>query len=184
MTVIFRTYTKESSSDKRNSVASVAAQLQKDSLAFRLLRMHGYNISPCKFLAFFNQISCNRRDFFSKSKSMVFHMRAGSLCWFLNDDEIVERIEKNQEFFSSVMLNVYRATDVMFSGEYELEEARSFSRKVLEKVVSKGTGSDNDVFTKSSNFQRMVSYFVACYNEMVIEFVRHMYTKYVKCGFD
>ncbi|TYG68789.1 hypothetical protein ES288_D05G181000v1 [Gossypium darwinii] len=126
LTQVYQTYTKESSSEKSNSVASVATQLQKDSLAFRLLRMHGYNISPW------------------------------SLCWFLNDDEIVDHIEKNQEFFSSVMLNVYRATDVMFSGEYELEEARSFSRKVLEKVVSKGTGSDNDVFTKSSAFQRMM----------------------------
>ncbi|KAG8494459.1 hypothetical protein CXB51_011913 [Gossypium anomalum] len=123
---VYQTYTKESSSEKSNSVASVATQLQKDSLAFRLLRMHGYNISPW------------------------------SLCWFLNDDEIVDHIEKNQEFFSSVMLNVYRATDVMFSGEHELEEARSFSKKVLEKVVSKGTGSDNDVFTKSSTFQRMM----------------------------
>ncbi|GLT82993.1 hypothetical protein SLE2022_013080 [Rubroshorea leprosula] len=38
------------------------------------------------------------------------------------------------------MLNVHRATDLMFLGEYELEEARSFSRKLLEKYVSMGNG--------------------------------------------
>ena len=37
------------------------------------------------------------------------------------------------------MLNVYRATDLMFSGEYELQEARSFSKKLLDKTVSAGT---------------------------------------------
>lgn len=35
------------------------------------------------------------------------------------------------------MLNVYRATDLMFPGENEVEEARSFSRKVLEKITLK-----------------------------------------------
>ena len=35
------------------------------------------------------------------------------------------------------MLNIYRATDVIFCGEeYELEEARSFSRNLLEKFIS------------------------------------------------
>lgn len=31
------------------------------------------------------------------------------------------------------MLSVYRATDLMFPGECELEEAREFSRKLLDK---------------------------------------------------
>ncbi|GMI82368.1 terpene synthase 04, GERANYLLINALOOL SYNTHASE, TERPENE SYNTHASE 4 [Hibiscus trionum] len=125
---VYKNYRKELPSEKSCSVTSVATQLQKDSLAFRLLRMHGYSVSPW------------------------------SLCWFLNDHEILDHIEKNHEFFASIMLNVHRATDIIFPGEYELEEARSFSRKVLEKVVTKGTGSDNDPFTNSSNFQRMIEH--------------------------
>lgn len=93
---------------------------------------------------------------FPNSKSMIFHP-AGSFCWFLNNQEILDHIEKNHQLFSSVMLNVYRATDLMFPEEYELEEARLFSRQLLEKVVAKGTGDDDDHFTKSSsNLQRMV----------------------------
>ncbi|KAL4279655.1 hypothetical protein GQ457_03G037030 [Hibiscus cannabinus] len=126
LTQVYKNYKRELPSEKSCSFTSVASQLYKDSLAFRLLRMHGYNVSP------------------------------SSLCWFLNDRGILDHIEKNHEFFSSVMLNVYRATDLIFPGEYELEEARSFSRKVLEKVVTNGTGLDNDPFSKSSNFQRMI----------------------------
>ncbi|XVF40546.1 hypothetical protein PTKIN_Ptkin01aG0122600 [Pterospermum kingtungense] len=127
LTQVYRNYKNKESSEKSGTGTSVATQLHKDSLAFRLLRMHGYDISP------------------------------GSFCWFLNNQEIQDHIEKNHEFFSSVMLNVYRASDLMFPGEYELEEARSFSRKLLEKVVAKGTGED-DHFTKSSNLQRMIEH--------------------------
>ncbi|KAK8297233.1 hypothetical protein V6Z12_D05G175800 [Gossypium hirsutum] len=86
---------------------NVGIQLHKDSLAFRLLRMHGYSISPRHF------------------------------CWFLNNQEVRAQIEENQGYFTISMLNVYRATDLMFPGENEVEEARSFSRKVLEKIALK-----------------------------------------------
>ncbi|GLT77211.1 hypothetical protein SLA2020_488190 [Shorea laevis] len=105
---IHRNYQNQES--RGGSRSASATQLHKDSLAFRLLRMHGYTISPWSF------------------------------CWFLNEKKFQDHIEKNYEFFSSVMLNVHRATDLMFPGEYELEEARSFSRKLLEKSVSIGNG--------------------------------------------
>lgn len=72
-------------------------------------------------------------------------------CWFLLDEEIQAHIQNNQEFFSSVMLNVHRATDLMFPGEYELEEAKSFSRNLLEKCITK----DQKDFP-FPNFQTMV----------------------------
>lgn len=130
LTQVYRNYkNKESSEKSSTSTASVSTQLHKDSLAFRLLRMHGYDVSPWSF------------------------------CWFLNNQEILDHIEKNHQLFSSVMLNVYRATDLMFPEEYELEEARLFSRQLLEKVVAKGTGDDDDHFTKSSsNLQRMIEH--------------------------
>jgi geranyllinalool synthase len=34
------------------------------------------------------------------------------------------------------MLNVYRASDLTFSGEYDIQEARLFSKKLLEKTTS------------------------------------------------
>lgn len=33
------------------------------------------------------------------------------------------------------MLSVYRATDLMFAGEDEVEDARSFSKKLLHKTL-------------------------------------------------
>jgi geranyllinalool synthase len=52
------------------------------------------------------------------------------------------------------MFNVYRATDLMFSGEYDLQEARSFSKKLLEKTVSVGTRDQTHFI--SSNLRGVV----------------------------
>ncbi|OMO76497.1 hypothetical protein CCACVL1_15623 [Corchorus capsularis] len=125
---VYRNYKNQEEVEKSRNNTSIATQLHKGSLAFRLLRMHGYNILPRSF------------------------------CWFLNNEEVRNHIEKNYEYFSSVMLNVYKATDLMFPEEYELEEARSFSRKLLEKVVSKESGDVVDHFTKFSSLQRMIEH--------------------------
>ncbi|KAJ6707016.1 (EE)-GERANYLLINALOOL SYNTHASE-LIKE [Salix viminalis] len=101
---VYRNYMNRESRPKWSN--SMAAQLYKDSLAFCLLRMHGFRVSPWMF------------------------------CWFLREEEVQDQIERNHEYFSSVILNVYRATDLMFPGDHVLEEARSFSRKLLEKAIS------------------------------------------------
>ncbi|KAM7249588.1 hypothetical protein ACFE04_031366 [Oxalis oulophora] len=64
--------------------------------------------------------------------------QGGSFCWFLNYQEIRQHVENNPECFSSVMLDVFKATELMFPEEIELDEARSFSRNSLEKVLSIG----------------------------------------------
>ncbi|KAJ4825220.1 hypothetical protein Tsubulata_047996 [Turnera subulata] len=103
---VYRSYMKrEHEGPQSITTMAPAQQLYKDSMAFWLLRMHGYNVSP------------------------------GHFCWFLNDEGMLQCIEENHEYFSSVMLNVYRATDLMFPGENELEEARSFSKKSLQQTV-------------------------------------------------
>ena len=79
---------------------------------------------------------------------------AGRFCWFLHQEDIKDHIKNNSEHLSSVLLNVYRATDLMFSGEYDLEEARSFSRNLLEKSISLRHLHDNLVVFP--NFRRMV----------------------------
>ncbi|XP_059284899.1 S-linalool synthase-like [Lycium ferocissimum] len=84
-----------------SETSDLPERLFKDSLAFRLLRLQGYKINQ------------------------------GSFCWFLNQPHTRAYIEKNQEQFAYAMYNVYRATDLMFNGESEMEEARSFSRNFL-----------------------------------------------------
>nr|UXP70622.1 terpene synthase 31 [Aquilaria sinensis] len=90
---------------KSTSLLQLGIQLQKDALAFRLLRMQGYHVSPWRF------------------------------CWFMRDEEIRQLMEKNHEQLASVMLEIYRATELMFPGEMELKEAMSFSRKLLVKAT-------------------------------------------------
>nr|GLL24085.1 (E,E)-geranyllinalool synthase isoform X1 [Ipomoea trifida] len=96
-----------------HDMTTLAEKLHKDSLAFRLLRMHGFHMNPRK------------------------------LSWFLKHEDIVGHLEENHEYFTSVLYNIYRATDLMFLGENELEEARSFSRKLLQKSLALRDGDDN-----------------------------------------
>ena len=49
---------------------------------------------------------------------------------------MLDYMEQNCEHLTSVLYTVYRAADIAFTGEYELEEARSFSKKLLEKATS------------------------------------------------
>ncbi|CAL2249691.1 unnamed protein product, partial [Prunus armeniaca] len=56
---------------------------------------------------------------------------------FLGDEDIVAYIEEHHELFLSAMYNVYRATDVTFTGENQLEDARAFSRRILERETMK-----------------------------------------------
>ncbi|KAF5944466.1 hypothetical protein HYC85_018543 [Camellia sinensis] len=104
----------------------IPAKIYKDSLTFRLLRMHGYNFVAC----------------------------AGSFCWFIHHEDILAHIENNSGCFMSAMFNVYRATDLTFSGEYELEEARSFSRKLLEKNMM--LRNEEDDLVMITNFRTLI----------------------------
>ncbi|KAL2495085.1 geranyllinalool synthase [Forsythia ovata] len=100
-------------------------KLYNDSLAFRLLRMQGYDVNP------------------------------GNLCWFLNDGEILKHMEENCEQFITVMYSVYTATNLLFPGEYELEEARKFSKRMLER--SNKTNKDHN-FVLSQGFQNVIKH--------------------------
>ncbi|KAL8259359.1 hypothetical protein R6Q59_027312 [Mikania micrantha] len=92
----------------------ITEKLYKDALAFRLFRMHGYNVSPC------------------------------TICWFLHDNDLLHHLEHNYRHFTSLFYSVYKATDLIFLGETELHEARSFSRKMLQKILTlKNIEDDN-----------------------------------------
>ncbi|XP_021904857.1 S-linalool synthase-like, partial [Carica papaya] len=104
------------------------AQLYKDSLAFRIFRMQGYNVSASMF------------------------------CWFLNDEKFRNYIEENCQSCSAITLNVYRATDLMFGGEYEVEDARSFSKKLLHKALQIASSNQFNFDSAVPNFHTMVEY--------------------------
>ncbi|XP_060957707.1 (E,E)-geranyllinalool synthase isoform X1 [Cannabis sativa] len=96
-----------------HSLATLELHLLKESLAFRLLRMHGYKVFP------------------------------SNIYWILKNEDIKNHIESNYECFSVTMLNLYRATDLAFHGEFELDELRIFSRKLLQKSILVGARHTN-----------------------------------------
>lgn len=85
----------------------VPLRLYKDALAFRHLRMRGHLVNP------------------------------GSFCWFVHEPETTSYMEENQEEFMSAMYSVYRATDLAFPGEKEMEEARIFASKLLQNIKTR-----------------------------------------------
>ncbi|CAL9167783.1 unnamed protein product [Musa hybrid cultivar] len=87
------------------NIYDLPRQIQKDSLAFKLLRMHGYDVSPRKF------------------------------CWFMDDEEMLIHIEENYTQFLVAMTGVYRAAHFMFPREVELHNAKLFSEKILQKSL-------------------------------------------------
>ncbi|XP_027338125.1 (E,E)-geranyllinalool synthase-like [Abrus precatorius] len=105
LTQLYRNYNMEQNSRVKKEPNLSAAQLHKNSLAFHLLRTHGHKVSPLSF------------------------------CWFLRHDEIRAQVEKDYEHFSSALLHVFRASNLMFCGEHELEEAKTFSKRLIEKII-------------------------------------------------
>ncbi|KAL2495082.1 geranyllinalool synthase [Forsythia ovata] len=109
--------------EKTNTLLPI--KLYKDSLAFRLLRMQGYEVNP------------------------------GNMCWFLNDAEMLKHIEENCEQFITVMYSVYTATDLLFPGEYELEEARKFAKRMLERSIKRNKDHN---FVLSKRFHNVIKH--------------------------
>ncbi|PIN19742.1 Alpha-farnesene synthase [Handroanthus impetiginosus] len=103
----------------------IPIKLFKDALAFRLLRMQGYDVNP------------------------------GSFCWFLQEPEILAYTGENREYFISAMYNVYRATNLQFPGETELEEARKISLNILESYNARNRDLN---FMIPKGLQNMINY--------------------------
>ncbi|KAG9133783.1 hypothetical protein Leryth_018398 [Lithospermum erythrorhizon] len=107
---------------------NIAKKLFKDALAFRLLRLQGYDI--------------NERSF----------------CWFLQHEDILIHIEQNCENLQSVLYNLYRATDITFPGDNEVEKARQYSKKLLEKSMKLEYHSFDDLVLSPDNHQNMIKH--------------------------
>ncbi|KAK7400509.1 hypothetical protein VNO78_11718 [Psophocarpus tetragonolobus] len=120
---VYRNYVEQQTWVKLTNTSAV--QLHKDALAFQLLRIHGYRVSPSL-----------------------------SFGWFLDNEEIRAQVEKEAEYFSTTMLYMYRASSLMFCREYELEEVKSISKRILEKSLIDSNGEP----LVNSSLQKMVEY--------------------------
>ncbi|KAI0512275.1 hypothetical protein KFK09_012914 [Dendrobium nobile] len=78
-------------------------QIYNDSLAFRLLRMHGYPVSPRRF------------------------------CWFIDDEKILSHMKDNYAFFLGPILSIYKASHIAFLDDHDLDKAGLFSLHILQK---------------------------------------------------
>ncbi|XP_038981715.1 S-linalool synthase-like isoform X3 [Phoenix dactylifera] len=86
-----------------SNVHDLPLQIFKDFLTFQLLRKHGHRISPER------------------------------CCWFMRDPQMLLHIEENYQDFLGAMYAVYIATHLMFPEEPEFENAKTFSKKILQK---------------------------------------------------
>ncbi|KAL0919756.1 hypothetical protein M5K25_011874 [Dendrobium thyrsiflorum] len=106
-----------------------AFQIYKDSLAFRLLRMHGYQVSPRRF------------------------------CWFINDEKNLSYMKDNYAFFLSPMLSIYKASHIAFPEDYELDKAGAFSQQILQMgILSMKSENESDILAKSTKFEQEIEH--------------------------
>lgn len=85
-------------------------------------------------------------------------MHAAYFDWFLWRQDMKDYMEQNYENLTSVLYAVYRATDVRFMCEQELDEARSFSRKLLEKSIMSSKITADDEFVIFPGLPTLVIY--------------------------
>ncbi|RWR96468.1 diterpene geranyllinalool synthase [Cinnamomum micranthum f. kanehirae] len=81
-------------------------QIYKDCMAYRLLTMHGYRVSQSTFLT------------------------------LLDHENLESHVKKNHGYFLSSLLNIYRASELLFLGKREPQNLQSHSRILLEKGMS------------------------------------------------
>lgn len=78
---------------------------------------------------------------------------AVSFRWFLHDEEIRTRVEKEPEHFSTTMFLLYRAINLIFCGENEFEDVKFFTRDLLKRSLLTKNG---ETLGTLSQFQQMV----------------------------
>ena len=122
------------------------------SMAFRLLRLHGYNVSPSTTQS---HMYCTYSTLYMHTLSNVTILsRKKNNCFYAG---VFENFEKDGEFFAFVgqstqavtgMYNLNRASQVSFHGEDVLERAGRFSYRFLREREAEGTISDKWIIAK------------------------------------
>ncbi|XP_020576698.1 S-linalool synthase-like [Phalaenopsis equestris] len=107
----------------------VAFQIYKDSLAFRLLRMHGYQVSPGRF------------------------------CWFIDDKEMLSHIKYHYDFFLGPMFSIYKASHIAFPDNHELDKAGEFAHQILQMgIFSMKSKNETEHSATSTIFQQDIEH--------------------------
>ncbi|KAJ8616328.1 hypothetical protein MRB53_035700 [Persea americana] len=87
-------------------------RIYKDCIAYRLLTMHGYRLSP-----------------------------TGTFSTLLDNEYLESHLKKNHDYFLSSLLNIYRASELLFLVKGQPQNLNSCSRILLEKGISQGNVS-------------------------------------------
>ncbi|ONK75295.1 uncharacterized protein A4U43_C03F15370 [Asparagus officinalis] len=81
----------------------------------------------------------------------------GRFCWFLEDNEMLSYIEENYTDFLRVMYDVYKASHICLSHEPELEKAKAFSKKILQKGILSNKNDATDLTELQKEIEHEVS---------------------------
>ncbi|XP_028556790.1 S-linalool synthase-like [Dendrobium catenatum] len=104
-------------------------QIYNDSLAFRLLRMHGYPVSPRRF------------------------------CWFIDDEKMLSHMKDNYAFFLGPMLSIYKASHIAFLEDHDLDKAGVFSMHILQKgLMSMKSQNETNISYSSKKFEQEIEH--------------------------
>ncbi|KAL0919757.1 hypothetical protein M5K25_011875 [Dendrobium thyrsiflorum] len=104
-------------------------QIYNDSLAFRLLRMHGYQVSPRRF------------------------------CRFIDDEKMLLHMKDNYAFILGPMLSIYKASHIAFLEDHDLDKARVFSWHILQKgLMSMKSQNETNVSYSFKNFEQEIEH--------------------------
>lgn len=85
---------------------------------------------------------------------------AGRFSGLLKDEYALQCIEENHDMFASTLYNLYRATNLMFESEVELQELRSFSKRLLEILNSSNSKTIDDGIMMWPHLQEVVNLFL------------------------
>ena len=111
-----------------------AFKIYKDSLAFRLLRMHGYQVSPRRF------------------------------CWFINDKDMLSHMEHDYAFFLGPMLSIYKASHIAFLADHELDKAGVFAQQILQMgLLGMKSQHEINISATTTKFEQEVNQFIFMY---------------------
>ncbi|KAL0919759.1 hypothetical protein M5K25_011877 [Dendrobium thyrsiflorum] len=104
-------------------------QIYNDSLAFRLLRMHGYQVSPRRF------------------------------CCFIDDEKMLSHMKDNCAFFLGPMLSIYKASHIAFLEDHDLDKARVFSWHILQKgLMSMKSQNETNISYSLKKFEQEIEH--------------------------
>ncbi|KAH0462560.1 hypothetical protein IEQ34_010135 [Dendrobium chrysotoxum] len=115
-------------------------QIYNDSLVFRLLRTHGYPVSPINVFD-------------------VNGLCTGRFCWFIDDEKMLSHMKDNYAFFLGPMLSIYKASHIAFLEDHDLDKAGVFSWHILQKgLMSMKSQNETNISYSLKKFEQEIEH--------------------------